>query len=248
MCKDIFGDKDTYTPLIERLAGGRYDKVFYYDAVPGRDYNETQAAYEARVQPDHERFEQIQALDRVHVALGQIVGANRRQKGVDVRLSVDLMTHAFRRNITKATIFAGDADFTPLIQALVGEGLHVTLWHPPQANKELKGAADSVRLFSFANNFDSLSIDGHHPAFKVISSTHDGLPPHDVHTVMMANGCKAAGRWRGDCLTVWRDNSGPFWYTYSLAAPGSSLKNVLAAFDVITGWGIADTGEQWIQI
>jgi len=134
ICRDLFNDENEYQPYIPTMAGGEYDKIFYYDAVPGKEHGEAQATYEARVQGDHDRFAQIQALDRVHVALGKIVGADRRQKGVDVQLAVDMMTHAFRGNITRATLFAGDADFLPLIRALVGEGLHVTLWHPPQAN------------------------------------------------------------------------------------------------------------------
>jgi hypothetical protein len=80
------------------------------------------------------------------------------------------MTHASRGNLTKATLFAGDADFIPLIKSLVGEGLHVTLWHPAQANTELKGAADSTRLFDFQTSFTCLTADGQHPAFLRRSS------------------------------------------------------------------------------
>ena len=113
MCQELFGSADEYQPLIPAIAGGEYNKIFYYDAAPGKSHGETQAAYEARVQPDFDRFAQIQALDRVHVALGRIVGTDRRQKGVDVQLAVDMMTHAFRGTITRATLFAGDADFYP---------------------------------------------------------------------------------------------------------------------------------------
>ena len=106
ICRDLFNDENEYQPYIPTMAGGEYDKIFYYDAVPGKEHGEAQATYEARVQGDHDRFAQIQALDRVHVALGKIVGADRRQKGVDVQLAVDMMTHAFRGNITRATLLA----------------------------------------------------------------------------------------------------------------------------------------------
>lgn len=74
----------TDKPYVHGLVGS-FDKVFYYDAVSGREYRETQEAYAARVQPEHDRFERIQALDRVHVALGKIVGKDRLSIGADVR-------------------------------------------------------------------------------------------------------------------------------------------------------------------
>src|SRR5271166_2542245 len=182
ICQDLFGHPSEYLPYIPSIASG-FDKIFYYDAVPGKEHEENQAAYEARVQPDYDRFAEIQALDRVHVALGKTVGPGRRQKGVDVHLAVDMMTHAFRGNITKATLFAGDADFVPLIKALVSEGLHVTLWHPPQANAELKGAADSTRLFDFKTNYNCLTADGQRPAFS-INARGSGGPPDGLKNIV----------------------------------------------------------------
>jgi hypothetical protein len=44
----------------------------------------------------------------------------------------------------KATLLSGDLDFKPLIDALVQEGMFVTLWYPPRETaKELIAAADS---------------------------------------------------------------------------------------------------------
>ena len=86
--KNVFSDENAYRPHVQGLVSG-FDKVFYYDAVSGRNRGEGQEDYAARVEPEHERFAEIQALDRVHVALGHIVGSNRRQKGVDVRLAVE---------------------------------------------------------------------------------------------------------------------------------------------------------------
>jgi uncharacterized LabA/DUF88 family protein len=198
ICQDLFGNSDVYQPLIQNLASP-HNKIFYYDAVPGKEYRENQATYEARVQPDHDRFAEIQALDRVHVVLGKTVGADRRQNGVDVHLAVDMMTHAFRGNLTKATLFAGDADFIPLIKSLVGEGLHVTLWHPAQANTELKGAADSTRLFDFQTSFTCLTADGQHPAFLRRSSgggSYGGPATDGLSNVVVVGDYKFAGRWR----------------------------------------------------
>jgi uncharacterized LabA/DUF88 family protein len=245
ICQDLFGNPSEYLPYIPTIASG-FDKIFYYDAVPGKEHEENQAAYEARIQPDYDRFAEIQALDRVHVALGKTVGPGRRQKGVDVHLAVDMMTHAFRGNITKATLFAGDADFVPLIKALVSEGLHVTLWHPPQANAELKGAADSTRLFEFKANHNCLTADGARPAFLFRGSGGSSGTPGGFNIVAVGDR-RFAGRWQGGVLRVMRDSPENIWSYVDFEAPDATLARALKAFDAIHSWGVEATGSEWIE-
>lgn len=247
MSRDIFGDKDAYRPLIQALASNGYEKIFYYDAVPGRGHDEPQAAYEHRVKPDYERMERIQALKRVHIALGKIVGENKRQKGVDIQLAVDMLTHAFRGNITRVTLFAGDADFTPLIRALVGEGLQVTLWHPPQASKDLRGAADITRLFGFRENLDCFTKNDLSPAFHWMGSENSAKVPDDAQLARLSSGHRVAARWRGDALSVWFESTKDSWYYTSLAAPDGNLIHAAAVLDQFHRWGISDTIERWVQ-
>jgi uncharacterized LabA/DUF88 family protein len=249
MNKEIFGDKDAYQPLISAVASGGYDKVFYYDAIPGRDHGENQAAYETRVQPEHERFEEIRALDRVHVTLGQIVGEkNKRQKGVDVALAVDMMSHAYRGIISKATLFAGDADFVPLVTALVNVGLHVTIWHPPQANANLKGAADSVRPFTFISDYYCFSIDGKVSAFSHGNSGGSAINPNEIgiKKIVSEEGGRLAGNWQGDKLTIWRNYDATWTFT-EFHAPGSTLTNALKGFRLIHDWPLIGA-EEWVQV
>jgi uncharacterized LabA/DUF88 family protein len=254
ICTDLFGNPTEYHPFISTMSGASitstvYDKVFYYDAVTGKEHGENQATYEARVQPEHDRFAKIQALDRVHIALGKIVGPNRRQKGVDVQLAVDMMTHAFRGNITKATLFAGDADFIPLIKALVGEGLHVTLWHPPQANLELKGAADRTRLFDFKSNYECLTADGHQPAFSNQGGGAGGDSParDGLNNIVTIGEDDFAGIWQDSTLKIWPRAPRKFWSHINLGAPNATLARALSAFDAIYAWNIAATGAEWIE-
>jgi len=249
ICKDLFGDEHAYRPFLPSFVGS-FDKVFYYDAVSGREHGERQEVYAARVEPEHERFAQFQALDRVHVALGKIVGKDRRQKGVDVRLAVDMMTHAFRGKIGRATLFAGDADFVPLVQALVSEGIHVTLWHPAQANRDLKGAADSNRIFSFGAACQCFTLDDCTPAFQMESSGAGriDLVAHGVLEIVKISGQQFSGNWDGETLMIFQiapsNGSASF---VSLRAPGSSLARALIAFQNIYGWDVAETGEQWVR-
>jgi uncharacterized LabA/DUF88 family protein len=245
--KDLFGNPEAYLPLVSALAAGQFQKVFYYDAVSGIDYGESDAAYEKRVQPEHDRLALIQALDRVHVAKGQIVGSktNRRQKGVDVRLAVDMMTYAFRGTISRVTLFAGDADFVPLLQALVREGLHVTLWHPPQANAELKGAADSVRPFTFKVDHLCFSTDGIKSAFQGMSSG-SGLQPADNLPKILLNGFFYAGSWSDEILTVWKAELNSTWHYMNMKAPGATLDRALRAFELLHEWGIPGPDSSWV--
>ncbi|MBY3516051.1 NYN domain-containing protein [Rhizobium laguerreae] len=245
ICQELFGDPNCYRAYIPSFAGG-FDKVFYYDAVPAKEHGENDAAYEARVQPEHDRFAKIQALDRVHVALGHIVGSNRRQKGVDVRLAVDMMTYAFRGTITKATLFAGDADFVPLIEALVREGLHVTLWHPAQANERLRGAADTTRLFEFKRDFTCLTSDGQKPAFRFLSSG-SGQISSSLSTITNVGDWWFSGSWRNGELEIWRTKNRESWEFSILSAPGADLQAAARAFDMVYPWDIAATAEQWVE-
>jgi uncharacterized LabA/DUF88 family protein len=246
--KQLFADENAYQPLISAVASGGYDKVFYYDAIPGREHGENQAAYEARVQPEHDRFDEIQALDRVHVTLGQIVGKDRRQKGVDVALAVDMMSHAYRGNIARATLFAGDADFVPLISALVNIGLHVTIWHPPQANAILKGTADSVRPFNFVGDHRCFSADGKASAFFAGGSGSGSMDPtaNGITKIVNSDGGRVGGSWLNEKLSIWYDLNGP-WSYIDFHAPGATLATALQAFRLI--YSLPLTGaEDWIQV
>ena len=52
----------------------------------------------------------------------------RGSKRVDVSLSVDMLSHAQRKNIDLAILVAGDEDYIPLVDAVVREGCRVVLW------------------------------------------------------------------------------------------------------------------------
>lgn len=125
---------------------GNYTKVFYYDALPVREDGESEDAYEARVKPQRELFDSAASTARLHVYEGDARRRRKRgleQKKVDVMLTVDMLTHAFRRNMHRTTLLTGDNDFKPLIDALVQDGMFVTLWYPvDETSRELMQSAD----------------------------------------------------------------------------------------------------------
>ena len=103
-------------------------KLFYYDSIdeepkPGESEDETRIRAEAmRIALDR-----IQASSGCHVRMGSMAGSakRKRQKQVDVLLAVELLTHAFRENLDQAALLAGDLDFKPVVDSLIGLGTWV---------------------------------------------------------------------------------------------------------------------------
>jgi uncharacterized LabA/DUF88 family protein len=134
-------------------------KAFYYDCLPARGPNERGDDYEKRVEPQRNSFKAIKSLPGYHVFLGEAVhsGGDIVQKGVDILIAVHMLTHSFRGVIDRAVLFAGDRDFTPLVLALVQQGIYVTVgYHPKSISEELLDAADdrleydTCKLWNFA--------------------------------------------------------------------------------------------------
>ena len=51
----------------------------------------------------------------------------RHSKRVDISLSVEMLSHAHRKNCDLAVLVAGDEDYVPLVQAVAAEGCRVIL-------------------------------------------------------------------------------------------------------------------------
>lgn len=159
--RDHFLDKHFILDFAKLVPG--FTKVFYYDALFVREEGEEERDYEKRIRPQRELLDSAAAIDGIHVYEGD---ARRRrkvghvQKKVDVMIAVDMLTHTFRKNMHKATLLTGDNDFKPLIDALVHEGMFVTLWYPPgETSRELLNAADARRTLSMRVLHDLLTED-----------------------------------------------------------------------------------------
>ncbi|MET4369444.1 hypothetical protein ABIA99_002129 [Bradyrhizobium sp. LB12.1] len=124
-----------------------FDKVFYYDALPSKHGGETDDQFTARLEQAKSFHDKLGELDRFHVYEGDTRRSpslrKQQQKKVDIMIAVDMLTHSFRRNMERATLLASDVDFKPLLDALVAEGMFVTLWYPPKrTNTDLIKSAD----------------------------------------------------------------------------------------------------------
>ncbi len=89
------------------------------------------------------------------------------------------MTHAFRRNMTHATVVTGDRDFQPLLHALVDSGTYVTLVGF-DAPAELQEAADIYIPFE---------------AEKATGYTRDDTDPTTPDVVRLLRGGETHANW-----------------------------------------------------
>lgn len=110
-------------------------RSYYYHALPWEPHEGATDEERHRVQNKRSFFHRIEHLNRFEVRLGRTqrfyddTSASYRyeQKGVDVLLSVDLVSLAARGDIQYAVLVAPDADFVPAVKAAKNNGTVVFL-------------------------------------------------------------------------------------------------------------------------
>ncbi len=110
-------------------------RTYYYHALPWEPHEGATREEHERVQNKRSFFHRIEHLNRFEVRLGRTQrffdegsGIYRyEQKGVDVLLSVDMVSLAARGDIYYAVLVAPDADFVPAVKAAKNNGAVVFL-------------------------------------------------------------------------------------------------------------------------
>jgi uncharacterized LabA/DUF88 family protein len=139
----VFGEPGELNPA--KIAGQTSAfKCFYYDCEDVKKDSESEEEFAKRLKSQQDFFSTIRSLPSVHVQLGKLTGGRRRrQKEVDVLLAVDMLTHGFHKNMTRAVLVSGDLDFRPVVEALLRLGVYVEVWYEKtSASEELYLAAD----------------------------------------------------------------------------------------------------------
>ena len=134
-------------PLGEKFQG---DRINIYDAPPPQKNGETDADYANRLTDFHDAMELLNASPNFVVRLGYIrgKGGKSRQKGVDVRMAVEMLNNAMLGRIEEVVLVSGDLDFKPVVDTLVTIGTRVTIFADRKtASKELISAADNFVPF-----------------------------------------------------------------------------------------------------
>ena len=141
-----------YKRLGAALAGDRPWRVFYYHAMPW--VSDPPLPAEHAVFQAKQRFvDFLGRLPRWELRAGVVERRDdpRRgavwyeQKRIDVSLAVDLVRLAWRQEISRAVLVAGDSDFVPAVEDARQAGVRVTLRYAPgTAHEDLIAACDEA--------------------------------------------------------------------------------------------------------
>jgi uncharacterized LabA/DUF88 family protein len=120
-------------------------RIYYYNAKVGQKqepelYKQQQAF-----------FGSVKAIPYTELRLGRLVYTNwpsvpPYEKGTDVQLATDMITHSYKNNYDVAILVAGDNDFAGAVQAVKDNGKHVevALFGRQGTSQELRSSADMV--------------------------------------------------------------------------------------------------------
>ena len=123
----------------------RLIRIYYYNARVG-----------LREEPERYRNQQkffagVAAIPYTELRLGRLVYSNwpaapPYEKGVDILLATDMITHSFKNNYDTSILVAGDNDFVGAIQAVKdnGKNVEVALFGKERTSMELRRVADKV--------------------------------------------------------------------------------------------------------
>ncbi|MDD5127622.1 MAG: NYN domain-containing protein [Dehalococcoidales bacterium] len=120
-------------------------RIYYYNARVG--IKEEPERYK------HQQafFNSVNAIPYTELRLGRLVYNNwpstpPYEKGTDVQLATDMLTHAFKNNYDVAILVAGDNDYVGAVQAVKDNGKHIeiALFGQEGTSRQLRSAADKV--------------------------------------------------------------------------------------------------------
>lgn len=124
--KGHYGRSDIdFTKFCRKLAGTRsLVRTYYYNAVVDREREPDRYMRQQRF------FESLRALPYFELRFGRLVyfdwpRQSPIEKGVDVKLSTDMIVHAFRNSYDTAILVSGDTDYAAALQAVKDQGKHV---------------------------------------------------------------------------------------------------------------------------
>ena len=135
-----------------KLANGRdLKRIYYYNIRQESDSN-------PNIGVEQQKFlESMYDTPYVEVRLGiwKQRGDIMVEKGVDVMLATDLITHAYKDHYDTAIVVSGDADFYPALQAVKDVGKHIEV-----AAFDMNLSAESSRVADVVNKFTKSYFTG----------------------------------------------------------------------------------------
>ena len=123
----------------------RLIRIYYYNAKVG--FKEEPQ----RFRDQQKFFAGVNSIPYSELRLGRLVYTNwptvpPYEKGIDVQLATDMITHNFKGNYDVAVLVAGDSDYVGAVQAVKDNGKHVevALFGKQGTSRPLRAAADRV--------------------------------------------------------------------------------------------------------
>lgn len=123
----------------------RLIRIYYYNATVGRKEEPE------RYHDQQSFFASIKTIPYFELRLGRLVYMNwpsapPYEKGVDIQLTTDLLTHGYKNNYDVAVLVAGDSDYVGALQAVKDNGKHVevALFGKERTSRPLRDVADKV--------------------------------------------------------------------------------------------------------
>jgi len=145
--KNIFGrtDLDIGRFCRKLLGRRRLVRIYYYNARVGRKEEPE------RYRHQQQFFTSVNAVPYLELRLGRLVYTNwpnvpPYEKGIDVQLTTDMLTHSFKNNYDVAILVGGDNDFVGALQSVKDNGKHVevALFGKMGSSWQLRQVSDRV--------------------------------------------------------------------------------------------------------
>ena len=138
-----------YLKFANKLCEGRrLARTYYYDAPIPEAMDAERAVKQQRY------FTRLNYIDYLEKRLGRMVRKTTRcrkcnensqgwvQKGVDVKLAVDLVDMAAKNLYEVGIVVSGDGDLEPAVYSAKSYGQHIELAYFPGRSQKLQGACD----------------------------------------------------------------------------------------------------------
>ncbi len=132
--------------FVQRLLDRRrLVRTYYYNARVGRKEEPE------RYRDQQKFFDSVMAVPYTELRLGRLVYVNwpsapPYEKGVDIQLATDMITHSFKNNYDIAILVAGDSDYVGALQAVKdnGKNVEVALFGKERTSMQLREVADRI--------------------------------------------------------------------------------------------------------
>ncbi len=128
----IRNKKINFIKLSDELATGTSRvKTIFYDSLPIQGTPKGNALY-TQTQKFHNK---LRSLKDFEVKLGKLQQINGKfiQKGVDMRLGIDLIQMSMKRQIDKAILITADSDFEYAVEKAQEAGIKISLAYFPSS-------------------------------------------------------------------------------------------------------------------